>query len=112
MAMDTNIASAAAAYANTQRTAGVGGASDSKALGVPSLEEPGEDFSSFLKGVVREAAAIGYKSENMSLAAAAGKADINDVITAVAEAELTLRTVTNVRDKVLRAYQDIIKMPI
>ena len=35
-----------------------------------------------------------------------------DVVTAVAEAEATLQTVVAVRDKVIAAYNDIIKMPI
>jgi flagellar hook-basal body complex protein FliE len=34
------------------------------------------------------------------------------VVTAVAEAELTLQTVIAVRDKALDAYHDIIRMPI
>jgi flagellar hook-basal body complex protein FliE len=33
-------------------------------------------------------------------------------VTAVSQAETTLQTVVAVRDKVIAAYQDIIKMPI
>ncbi len=42
----------------------------------------------------------------------AGEADLKDVITAVANAEQTLETVVAVRDKVLAAYNEILKMPI
>jgi flagellar hook-basal body complex protein FliE len=38
--------------------------------------------------------------------------NLTDVVTALARAELTLQTVTAVRDRVVQAYQDIIKMPI
>ena len=48
----------------------------------------------------------------MSRAAAAGKADVNEVITAVSEAELTLQTVVALRDRVIQAYQEILRMPI
>jgi flagellar hook-basal body complex protein FliE len=48
------------------------------------------------------------------MAATAGSKDgsLVDVVTAVAEAETTLQTVVAVRDKVIAAYQDIMKMPI
>ena len=44
--------------------------------------------------------------------ALAGKADLADVVTAVSNAELTLQTVVAVRDRVVAAYLDILKMPI
>ncbi|NBX04163.1 MAG: flagellar hook-basal body complex protein FliE, partial [Alphaproteobacteria bacterium] len=41
-----------------------------------------------------------------------GKVDLTDLVTAVSSAELTLNTVVAVRDKVINAYQEIIRMPI
>ena len=38
--------------------------------------------------------------------------DLTSVVTAVSRAELALQTTVAVRDRVLQAYQDIIKMPI
>ena len=52
------------------------------------------------------------KSEIQSAAAAAGQADLNSVVMAVSEAELTLNTVVAVRDKVMEAYREILRMPI
>lgn len=52
------------------------------------------------------------KGEATSLKGVAGKADIADVAAAVANAEVALKTVVAVRDRVIQAYQDIIKMPI
>lgn len=52
------------------------------------------------------------KSESESLKAAAGKADINEVIMAVSQADLTLQTAVAIRDRVIQAYQDILRMPI
>ena len=70
------------------------------------------DFSQMVKNFAEGAVEVGKKSEAQSAAAAAGKADLNSVVVAVAEAELTLNTVVAVRDKVLEAYRQIIRMPI
>lgn len=43
---------------------------------------------------------------------AAGKADITDVVTAVAETEVAVETLVSVRDKVISAYEEIFRMPI
>lgn len=103
---DNLMASAAAAYAKS--------AADMNKLPVlnNAKEVEGQEFSELLKEAVREAADIGYRSERLTLAAAAGTADVNEVVSAVAEAEVTLQAVTTVRDKVIQAYQEIIKMPI
>ncbi len=41
-----------------------------------------------------------------------GKANMVDVVTAVAESETAIQTMVAVRDKVIAAYEDILKMPI
>ena len=53
-----------------------------------------------------------HEGERQSLKAAAGTADLNDVVMAVGKAEMTLQTVVAVRDRVIQAYQEIIRMPI
>ena len=40
------------------------------------------------------------------------QADLNEIVTAVNNAEMTLQTVVAVRDKVIQAYQEIMRMPI
>ena len=61
---------------------------------------------------LQSAAVKGYKSESMAMQAMQGKANLADVVTAVTEAETALNTVVAIRDKVINAYQDIIRMPI
>jgi flagellar hook-basal body complex protein FliE len=51
-------------------------------------------------------------SDAQSQAMAAGKANIVDVVTAVAETEVAIDTLVSVRDKVVAAYEEIMKMPI
>ena len=70
------------------------------------------DFSQMVKNFAESAVEVGKKSELQSASAAAGKADLNSVVAAVAEAELTLNTVVAVRNKVLEAYREILRMPI
>ena len=41
-----------------------------------------------------------------------GKADINDVVMAVREAEMTLSTVSAIRDRIVSSLQEILRMPI
>jgi flagellar hook-basal body complex protein FliE len=52
------------------------------------------------------------QGEQVSLQGVMGKADIAQVAAAVANADATLQTIVAVRDRVISAYQDIIKMAI
>ena len=54
----------------------------------------------------------GHKSDAQAQAVAMGKANMIDVVTAVAESETAVQALVSVRDKVIAAYEDILKMPI
>ena len=107
MAM-TTINNAISAYNQAARSFSTGD-NDSKSEGVSS---GGMDFASMLKDGAKSAIESSRKSEELSKQAIAGKADVRDVVAAVNSAELTLQTVVAVRDKVIGAYNDILKMPI
>ena len=100
---------AASAYASVARIA-----SDSSALvSPPSTEANGEtSFASVLKEAIGSVAEMGHKSDAQTRAAANGKANIVDVVTAVSETEVAIDAVVAVRDRVIAAYEDIMKMPI
>ena len=51
-------------------------------------------------------------SEQVAAAGVSGTADVQQVVQAMSDAELTMQTVVAVRDKVLGAYNDIMKMTI
>jgi len=78
----------------------------------PAKAAPGSDFASVLKDAAKSAVGTMKQGEVASAAGIAGKADIRDVVAAVTNAELTLETVVNVRDKVINAYNEIMRMPI
>ncbi|MGE5545762.1 MAG: flagellar hook-basal body complex protein FliE [Solirubrobacterales bacterium] len=73
---------------------------------------PGTDFASVLKDAAKVAVGTMKEAEVKSAAAINGKADIREVVAAITNAETTLETVVNVRDKVINAYNEIMRMPI
>jgi flagellar hook-basal body complex protein FliE len=79
--------------------------------GQPAMQGA-QDFGSFLSQSVNGAIATGNAAETQALSALGGSGDLTQVVTAVSQAELALQTTVAVRDRVLQAYQDIIKMSI
>ncbi len=80
----------------------------------PDAAQPkgGTGFADVLREATEGAVSSLREGEAQSLRAAAGAADINDVVMAVSKAEMTLQTVVTLRDKVIQAYQEILRMPI
>lgn len=75
---------------------------------------PGEKggFAEMVESLAGSAVGALNEAEKVSALAVAGKADLVDVTTAIANAEMVLETVSTVRDRVIQAYQDIMRMPI
>jgi len=101
---------AASAYANIARLA----ADPSAALaGVTGANKGGDgSFTAMLKDAITSVSETGKKSDVQSRAMANGKSNMVDVVTAVAETEVAIDAVVAVRDKVIAAYEEIMKMPI
>ncbi|MCX7357498.1 MAG: flagellar hook-basal body complex protein FliE [Alphaproteobacteria bacterium] len=72
----------------------------------------GVDFGSLVQDAIRQAGAGAGQAEQQGLAVASGQGDIVNVVTAIAAAETQLQTVIAVRDQVISAYQEILRMPI
>jgi flagellar hook-basal body complex protein FliE len=72
----------------------------------------GPDFGAVLKDVISGVTAVSRNSDMQAQAVAAGKANMIDVVTAVAESETAIQALVSVRDKVIAAYEDILRMPI
>jgi flagellar hook-basal body complex protein FliE len=99
---------AAGAYASLARladpSAAVGKAADEGA--------GGGGFGAMLKEAIGSVLEAGRKSDAQSQAMAAGKSNIIDVVTAVSETEVAVEALVSVRDKVISAYEEIMRMPI
>ena len=70
------------------------------------------DFGAMLKDTIANTVDSVKGAESVSIKAVAGQADVTDVVTAVANAEMALEFVVAIRDRVVQAYQDILRMPI
>ncbi len=70
------------------------------------------DFGATLQRAVQGAVDNFHAADARAVEALNGGGNLTDVVTALSRAELTLQTATAVRDRVVQAYQDIIKMPI
>ncbi len=72
----------------------------------------GADFGATIERALQGAVQSGHAAETTAKQAIAGQGNLSDVVTALSQAQLTLQTATAVRDRVVQAYQDIMKMPI
>jgi flagellar hook-basal body complex protein FliE len=102
--MAAPISSAIAAYANASRIGTEGMA--------PPAEAGGTGFGDMLAQAAGDLTQTLHQGEAASLQAVAGKADLNQVVMAVNNAEVTLQAVIAVRDRIISAYQDISKLSI
>ena len=72
----------------------------------------GADFGGILARAIAGAIDTTQAAERQARGAIAGTGNLTDVVSAVAKAELTLQTTVAIRDRVVQAYQDIMRMPI
>ena len=72
----------------------------------------GPSFGAVLKDAIGSVLDAGKKSDAQTVAMAQGKANVMDVVTAVAETDVAVSTLVSVRDRVIQSYEDIMKMPI
>jgi flagellar hook-basal body complex protein FliE len=70
------------------------------------------DFGATLQRAIQGAVDSGHAADAQAVQVISGGGNLTDVITALAQAQLTLQTATTIRDRVVQAYQDIMKMPI
>ena len=106
MAIETTgkAAGAIAAYANTAKISELGGMEGNKPDSI--------SFGDVLKAGIQNAIDSQKASERVSADAVIGEADLTDVVAALNEAETTLQMVVAVRDRLVSAYQEIMRMPI
>lgn len=103
--MVTNISGAVAAYQQAKDSL--------KGVGTePRTDATGKSFTDLLGDLANSAKTAGVESERVTIGAMTGKADVSEVVMAVSQAEIALQTVVSIRDRVVSAYQEILRMPI
>jgi len=112
---------AANAYASLARVLETGGSSKGNAnlarvletgAASASADGGGPSFSAVLKDAIGGVMEAGRKSDAQTVAMASGKSNVMDVVTAVAETDVAVSTLVSVRDRVIQAYEDVMKMSI
>ncbi len=98
---------AAKAYASVQNSAGsAGGASQVETTTV------GNSFGDLVQSAITDAVQTSKGAEKQMAAQVQGKAQLIDVATALSSAQASLETVMAVRDQVISAYQEIMRLQI
>ncbi|MCB2096652.1 MAG: flagellar hook-basal body complex protein FliE [Parvularculaceae bacterium] len=93
---------AAQAYAEVAKTA----------ASAPADAAQKPDFGAMVKSAIAETASSLQAGEAAAAQAATGEASLVDVVTAISAAEVSLETALAVRNRVIEAYQEIMRMPI
>ena len=98
-----NPAAAAGAYSSTAK---IGINAD------PAKETEKGGFGAMLKQVAVNSLNTMRHSEEMSAKAITGEATLPDVVQAVNAADMTINTIVAIRDRLINAYTEIMRMPI
>jgi flagellar hook-basal body complex protein FliE len=101
-------AAAAKAYASLARLTDPAAALGKAAGG----DSNGPSFTSVLKEALDTVGEAGRTYDAQTQSFAAGKANMVDVVSAVAETQVAVSALVSVRDKMIQAYQEIMRMPI
>jgi flagellar hook-basal body complex protein FliE len=104
--MDVKTTNAALAYTEALSRAAKSGV----AGGVSAVPET--SFSDMVREFTGDAVAALETNEKVSMMGAEAKVELVDLVTATTNAQMTLDLVVTLRDRVMAAYQEIIKMPI
>jgi flagellar hook-basal body complex protein FliE len=105
--MDISLSKAAQAYKTASAMGGAAKPEDTTETSGASA-----NFMDLVAAGLEKARGTGYNTEATTTESLANKTELVDLVTAVSNAELTLNTVVSLRDKMINAYQDILRMPI
>jgi flagellar hook-basal body complex protein FliE len=105
----TTINAATAAYSNAARLINEAAQQPAPAGGGKAQ---GGDFAALLAESVQGIVDTGRVSDAKAMDLVNGKGDIVDVVTAISQTEIAIETMVSVRDRVISAYEEIMRMPI
>ncbi|MEO6394648.1 MAG: flagellar hook-basal body complex protein FliE [Devosia sp.] len=81
-------------------------------IGASGEAGQGADFGKILSQSLQGLIDTGKASDQMSLDLVNGKANVVDVVTAISQTEIAMESMVAIRDKVISAYEEIMRMPI
>jgi flagellar hook-basal body complex protein FliE len=107
--MSIPFSAAATAYGNAQKLIDRALKPESSGAGAGG---EGPDFAKLLSQAVQGVVDSGKSSDQKSLDLVNGRGNLVDVVTSVAQTQVAVESLVAVRDRVISAYEDIMKMPI
>lgn len=103
--MDVKFLDASKAYGQAVKAGAPG-------LAAPDQPKSGNAFADMVQGIIENSVEATAKSEATTAAALNKDAELLDIVTAVNSAEMAVETVVAVRNKVVEAYNEIMRMPL
>jgi flagellar hook-basal body complex protein FliE len=88
-------------------------ANNVKTIDAPGLDtKKDQSFGDVLRQTAVDSIQTLRAGESASARAVSGEATLPEVVQAITASEITLQTVVAVRDRVITAYQEIMRMPV
>lgn len=78
----------------------------------PSPPTGDASFGSALQGAMSKLMDVGHDADAKSIQAMTGGGNLTDVVMAVSKAEMALQASVAIRDKIISAYQDVMRMSV
>ena len=101
---------AASAYAQVQAGGGAGGIAGGDGFGTEAAGSGG--FGTALEQALQGVVQSGHAADAAAARGISGEGNLTQVVMAVSKAQMALQSTTVIRDRVVQAYQDIMKMSI
>lgn len=108
--MDINAFNAAQTYGSTRKLLTPESAKPDVAK--TGVQSSSQDDGFHPEKLVQDMAKTISRSENVAAEYMAGRADPHSVVEALASAELAVETAVTLRNKVVEAYQELMRMPV
>ncbi len=87
-------------------------AQQTSGAGDVNQDRSGVNFGQMVQEAVETVVDKGRETDQKTIGLVEGKTDVVDVVTAIAETEVALETMVTVRNRVISAYEEIMRMPI
>ncbi|MCP8883500.1 flagellar hook-basal body complex protein FliE [Devosia sp. XJ19-1] len=110
MAINTAFNAATTAYGNASRL--INQAAKPSADLTAKAPSAGGNFADLLAQNVQGVVDQGKAADQMALDSLSGKANVVDMVTALSETEMAIESMVTIRDRVISAYEEIMRMPI
>ena len=112
MAINTPFNVATAAYGNASRLINQAAKPQTDLTALAGSNGGGNSFADMLAQQVQGVVDAGRASDAMAIDMVNGKASVVDMVTALSETEIAIETMVTIRDRVISAYEEIMRMPI